>query len=718
MKKWYFFLAVLAFTWNCESTVFAQRTCGTMERWQQKVEQNPKLAKMRQWNDQRAATALQHNTHTPTRALYTIPVVVHVLWNTNAENISDTQVLSQIEVLNADFALLNADTVNIPQAFKTIVSATEFQFCMAQQDPEGNPTNGIHRVQTATTTFGANDQIKSAASGGADAWDPTRYFNIWVGDLGFGLLGYAQFPDDPNDNTYGVAINYTAFGNTGTAQAPFGLGRTASHEIGHCFGLYHIWGDDNGACSGSDQVADTPNQGDATSGCGTFPELDNCTTTGNGIMFMNYMDYSDDDCLNMFTRQQSQRMTNMFEQYWSVLAQSTACSPPIVYAQDAGVDKIWSPEGNACETTIYPTIRLKNFGSEPLTSVLVKYTIDNGAPLSFAWTGNLAAGATADVVLPETTVIVGTHTIRAYTELPNNIADPNNTNDDWEMDFQIIDATPVSVPLLQGVETLAFPSDGWEVVNPDGGITWERTTAAKKTGNASVYINNYDYDTAGNADSGVYDDFISPPVDLTALQGATLDFQVAYASYTAPATPNNTWDTLQIWLQPTCGGEPVLLYNKYSSDLATANNTTNIFTPTASQWRMETIDLQPYTNLGNVRVVFRNRSHFENNLYIDDINIHAWAVGNNAVATPKPYLHIAPNPFDQSTQIHCYAPTTSDIRITIYDAVGKQVLEQVQQQHNGSYHYTITEQQLPSAGIYVAQIHIGNAVFSQKIVKH
>ncbi|MFM8488944.1 MAG: zinc metalloprotease, partial [Bacteroidota bacterium] len=181
---------------------------------------------------------------------------------------------------------------------------------MAQQDPSGNPTNGIVRVQTTVNGFSTNDNVKFSSSGGSNIWNRDRYLNIWVCNLSSGLLGYAQFPGGPA-NTDGVVIDYQAFGTNGTAQAPFNLGRTATHEVGHWLNCYHIWGDDGTACTGTDQVSDTPNQADENYGCPVFPVI-SCNNGPNGDMFMNYMDYVDDGCMNMFSLGQSTRMAALF----------------------------------------------------------------------------------------------------------------------------------------------------------------------------------------------------------------------------------------------------------------------------------------------------------------------------------------------------------------------------------------------------------------------
>ena len=235
-----------------------------------------------------------------------IPVVVHVVYKTAEQNISDEQIHSQIEVLNRDFRATNLDVSTVPPAFADLVADAEIEFALATVDPEGNPTDGITRTPTGAAGFGTDDAVKSSARGGTDAWPADRYLNIWVAKLTGGLLGYAQFPGGPAD-TDGVVITYTGFGTTGTATAPFHLGRTTTHEIGHWLNLFHIWGDDGSGCGGSDEIDDTPNQAGPNTGKPRFPRV-TCNNAPNGDLFMDYMDYVDDDVMVMFTAGQVDRM--------------------------------------------------------------------------------------------------------------------------------------------------------------------------------------------------------------------------------------------------------------------------------------------------------------------------------------------------------------------------------------------------------------------------
>ncbi|MDX2003213.1 MAG: T9SS type A sorting domain-containing protein [Chitinophagales bacterium] len=327
MKRMSFF-ALLAFA-MLSLQLNAQRSCGAMDHLHQMM-QDPTVAQNRAAIEQFTANWVSSHPNGSSRAIVTIPVVVHVLYRTTSQNISDAQIQSQIDVLNADFAKLNADAANTPSAFQSLVANVDIQFCLAQRDPSGNPTTGIIRKSTTVTSFSTNDNIKRSANGGSDAWPRDSYLNIWVGNISGGILGYAQFPGG-SASTDGVVINYTAFGTNGTAAAPFNKGRTATHEVGHWLNLYHIWGDDGTGCTGSDNVSDTPNQADENYGCPSFPTV-SCSNGPNGDMFMNYMDYTDDACMFMFTNGQKARMQALFATGGAraALLNSLGCQAPNV----------------------------------------------------------------------------------------------------------------------------------------------------------------------------------------------------------------------------------------------------------------------------------------------------------------------------------------------------------------------------------------------------
>ncbi len=238
----------------------------------------------------------------------TIPVVVHVVHRTESENISDAQIKSQIAVLNKDFRAKNADKSKVPDPFKPFIGDARIEFALAKKDLDGSPTSGITRTKTDRQSFShQDDEVKSPATGGIEPWDTKRYLNIWVCTIVGGILGYAQFPGGPPE-TDGVVILNTAFGTTGTAAVPFNKGRTTTHEIGHYFNLSHIWGESRiPTCRDTDFVDDTPDQFDKNFGKPTFPRI-SCNNGPHGDMFMNYMDYVDDDAMFMFAKGQVTRM--------------------------------------------------------------------------------------------------------------------------------------------------------------------------------------------------------------------------------------------------------------------------------------------------------------------------------------------------------------------------------------------------------------------------
>lgn len=287
----------------------AQRVCGSVEYNLQQEQENPTIIQRRQDIEQFTNDFVTRNDGGE-RALVTIPVVVHVVWNTTAENISDAQIQSQINVLNADFRKLNSDVSGVPSAFAGLAADANIEFCLATVSPTGAATTGINRVQTSQTSFGTNDQVKSASTGGTPAWPSGQYLNLWVCDISGSILGYAQFPGG-SAATDGVVVDYQYFGTIGTATAPFNKGRTATHEVGHWLNLRHIWGDDGTGCTGSDLVSDTPNCAGPNYGCPTFPKV-TCSNGSNGDMFMNYMDYTDDACMYMFSNGQAARMQALF----------------------------------------------------------------------------------------------------------------------------------------------------------------------------------------------------------------------------------------------------------------------------------------------------------------------------------------------------------------------------------------------------------------------
>lgn len=250
----------------------------------------------------------------------TIPVVVHVVYNNDTENISDEQVYSQIDVLNRDFNKENSEVANTPNIFANVVADCGIRFQLATRDPQGLATTGIVRHKSSNSVWGVNDDIKLPSKSGFSPWSPSKYLNIYVCDMGTKAIGFSSFPGMPEE-VDGIVIDYKAFGTTGTAKEPFNLGRTCVHEIGHWLGLFHIWGDTD---CGNDYVEDTPTHKTQNKGCPAFPQYSSCNGVQSVDMTMNFMDYVNDACMYMFTKGQSARMMAIIEKKRSGLMSSDA----------------------------------------------------------------------------------------------------------------------------------------------------------------------------------------------------------------------------------------------------------------------------------------------------------------------------------------------------------------------------------------------------------
>lgn len=315
---------------------FAQegRNCGTMEELSYQLQQDPEMALRMEAIERFTREYQERNPNDGGRMIVTIPVVFHIVHNGDAygtnENIPDELVLAQLQQLNQDFALLNADAGSIPSLFQSVAANTEIQFCLAQRKPDGTATTGINRVnggQASWTSTQINNTLKPST-----IWDRNQYLNIWsvaFGGSSSGLLGYAQFPGGAA-NTDGIVCAYFTFGSLALpnpAGGSYSRGRTATHEIGHWLNLRHIWGD---ATCGNDLVADTPVHNASNSGCPAYPHLSTCTGTPIE-MTMNYMDYTNDVCMYMFTAGQKTRMQAVLQTGGSraSLLNSLGCSPPV-----------------------------------------------------------------------------------------------------------------------------------------------------------------------------------------------------------------------------------------------------------------------------------------------------------------------------------------------------------------------------------------------------
>lgn len=611
----------------------AQRTCATDQYEAQMLADNPKYgiiidqirAQSQQW--------IQNNINAQTskKAVITIPVVVHVVYNTNAQNISDAQISSQITVLNEDYRRTNADATNTPTAFLNVAADSEIEFCLAQQDPNGNASTGITRTNTTTTSFSTNDNVKLTSNGGKDAWPRDDYLNIWVCNLGNSLLGYATPPGGQAWRD-GVVVLYTAFGTLGTASSPFDKGRTTTHEVGHWLNVNHTF---NGGCAGTtssncasagDFICDTPPTSSPNYFCPSTSQ-NTCTETPTDLndMHMNFMDYTNDACMNLFTTGQKNVMVATLNGSRASILSSIGCVNPVGIALDAGISLIISPTGTACNTTVTPVVTIQNFGTTTLTSATINYDVDGGTNNTASWTGSLATNTTENVTLPGITVSAGGHTFNASTTAPNSGTDGDGGNDASSQTFTI-STSGSSLPFTEGFEGGTFPPSGWTLDNPDANVTWSAVTTASGFGNSSACLQMDFYSAAENI-QGQSDYLYTVSLDLSNASSPTvMDFNLAYTKYDA-----TYFDSLYIYGSSDCGLTWQVIYANGSTAMQTAVDDTSYFIPTNSQWTAESINLDAYNGNSSFQLLFHAKSYWGNNLYIDDINIYTNSSGTPPV---------------------------------------------------------------------------------------
>lgn len=380
LRLYYLVLSLLLVINNSDAQ--NSKSCVAHKHFEQKLNADPNLQLSYDKLQNEINNYLSSNNKDQEGNVIIIPIVFHILHNGDPigvqENISEDLILAQLQQLNEDFARMNADAISTPVAFLPFAANTEIQFCLADVDEIGNSTTGIIRthIDDLTNVNETDCWTPSYIDANIIApliWDRNSYLNIFsvigVDELSngtcdfFATLGYAQFPGG-TANTDAVVVSFYTFGSLQMPNPLFPnyLGRTCTHEVGHWLNLNHVWGGGSGGCNQDDGISDTPQQFENTNGCPTFPFLDNCTASGDGIMFMNYMDYSDDNCMNLFTAGQRGMMrASVFNLRTSLL--SSPCEQESVLSIPSQIQFIVENDenGNLLNWQIESDITVKRF---------------------------------------------------------------------------------------------------------------------------------------------------------------------------------------------------------------------------------------------------------------------------------------------------------------------------------------------------------------------
>lgn len=581
-------------------------------------------------------------------AIYTIPVVFHVIHTNGPENISDAQIHDAVDLLNDNFNKMNASWSTVNPAFLGIVADCQIEFKLARKKNNGACTNGITRTYSETTNADVgNDQV-AAVQAAQGNWPGNKYLNIFVVKDAGGAAGYTTYPANwsSTNMSNGIKILHNYVGSIGTSN--LNVSTALTHEVGHWLNLKHCWGDTNnpglaGNCADDDDVTDTPNTIGWTS----------CNVNGSSCSSLdnveNYMEYS--YCSKMYTEGQKARMH-------AALNSNIGDRDNVVSASNLIATGVSLPDA-LCQVN-FSGDKTEICAGSSITFTDESYNFVSSTNWTFS-------GGTPNVSSSSNPTI--TYNTPGVYNVSLQASDGSTTLTNTKTNYIVVLPNPGDpLPYTEGFETLtAFPDyQRFTVRNDDNGQAWQITSTASSSGSKCVRLNNYSASVTGTLDA-----FMSAPIDLSGVDpGDNIVFNFRYA-YHKRTTADDEW--LRFYISNDCGETWVLRKNLHGSGLSSAVSSTS-YVPVSSDWTSVSItNITSSYYVSNFRFKFEFESDGGNNIYIDDINLYPASMTGIDEQNEVSGLSIYPNPVTDMMQINIQVQNASEYRVTVHNVLGEEV---------------------------------------------
>ncbi len=687
------FTVLVLFSLQFKAQNLQNTPCGTSILEEELIKSDPQSAENLLIFDEISRIAANSEMYKTDASLLVIPVVVHVMYKDESDNISRDQIMDAIDVLNADYRRLNADTVDTRNIFRGVATDVDVEFRLARLDPNGNCTDGITRTQT-NQAVDANDNMKSLSN-----WNNKKYLNIWtvrsikLSNANGIVLGYAYRPNPGQSyKKDGIVMRHDAFGTIGTSS---GLGRTLTHEMGHYLGLLHPF---NNGCNGGDNVADTPPVASPNFGCN--PSRNSCSNDNPNLpdQIENYMDYTDGECMNMFTQGQTNVMRNALAnvnlrgylisnnnlQFTGIqIDQNLPCLPEPLYK----TDKSLVCEGEFVQFTDRtlmgnPTSYLWTFQEgSPSTSTLanpkVKYNVKGSHDVSLKVTN--ANGSVS-------TFVYGRISVRAQ-------------NAPWINTFS------------EDFEQWKLPNNNWHVETDVDSIRFEISQTVGFNSAKSAMLNNF------YIPSKRFSQMVSNSINLENSKSVVLTFDYAYAKKISEKSTDN----FRVYISLDCGENWIMKRHLGGVLLNTAPPTDVEFTPNGNgQWKQSTVLLSNLAFAKNALIKFEFfSSGGGNNFYFDNVQLQT-TISTEEYENGIQSMVVFPNPANEKFSIAFKIDQTDVYSLALYDLNGRLInnLLSDEKLNAGPFKLDTEIGQSIPAGIYLVEIkNSKGSVFKKLIVQ-